>query len=246
MYASRRLFLLRITQLVFDRELFAIILRYSVPAALQFSLTSLANLTIVRLVNSFGASAAAGYTAATRIDQFATMPLANVSMAISTFAGQNMGAGQQDRAKLGLKSGMLSMLSVGLIISALALTMGRWLIGQFVNPDDAQYTQILSVGVRYLSVIALFYSVFALFFAFNGFFRGVGDAIVVMGLTVTSLTIRAVSAYLLVNLAGMGPEAVAWSIPIGWTLCTLFAWFYYRKRLWAGKTAVKSESAAPA
>ena len=238
-YASKRVPLLRVTKWIFDRELLSIVLRYSLPAAVQFSLTSLASLTIIRGVNSFGARGGAGYAAATRIDQFATMPLSNVSMAISTFVGQNMGAGLESRAKQGLKSGLISMMVVGVVISALALFLGRWLIGQFVDPMDAHFTEIVSVGVNYLSVIALFYILFSVFFAFNGFFRGVGDAVVVMALTITSLTIRAVSAYLLVDFAGMGPEAVAWSIPIGWGLCSLFAWFYYQRRFWAGKTIVR-------
>ena len=245
-YAGRKVPMLRITKLVFDRALLKTVLRYSLPAAVQFSLTSLAGLTIVRLVNSFGASAAAGYTAATRIDMFATMPLSNISMAISTFVGQNMGAGREDRAQKGLKSGMVSMIIIGAVVSVLALVFGRWMIAQFVDVTDPHFTEIVQVGVDYLMVIALFYTLFSVFFGFNGFFRGVGDAIVVMSLTIFSLTIRAVSAYLLVSFAGMGPEAVAWSIPIGWGLCSAFAWLYHKKRWWAGKVAVQRTRQAEA
>ena len=127
-------------------------------------------------------------------------------------------------------------------LSTLALLLGRWLIAQFVDAADPHFAEIVQVGVDYLMVIALFYTLFSVFFAFNGFFRGVGDAVIVMALTIISLTIRAVSAYLLVGFAGMGPEAVAWSIPIGWGLCSAFAWFYHKKRWWAGKVAVRRVS----
>lgn len=245
LYARRRAPLLRVSRLVFDRGVFRSILRYSVPAALQLSLTSLATLTITRLVNSFGSAAMAGYTAALKIDQLALMPLNNVSMAVSTFVGQNMGAGLEDRAKRGLRSSLLLMCGVAVFISLFILLYGRRLIALFVDASEEGSPEIIAIGARYLSVIVSFYIVFAVFFAFNGFFRGAGDAVIVMALTVTSLTIRSASAHLLVRFAGMGPEAVAWSIPIGWCLCSLAAFAYYKKRLWAGKT-VASPGAAPA
>jgi Na+-driven multidrug efflux pump len=59
-----------------------------------------------------------------------------------------------------------------------------------------------------------------------------------MAFPVASLTVRTASAYMLVNLAGMGAEALAWSIPIGWGITSISSWVYYKKRLWAGKMIV--------
>ena len=241
LYARKKVPLLHITKWVFDKQLFKLILRYSIPAAVQFSLTSLASLTIVRLVNGFGSSAVAGYTAAIKIDQFATMPLSNISLAISTFAGQNMGAGQEQRAKQGLKSGLIAMVGVGIVLSLVIFAFGNTLVRLFVDSADASFNEIVRIGHEYLSIMAYIYTLFAIFFAFNGFFRGVGDATIVMVLTIVSLTLRAVSAHLLVAYANMGPEAVAWSIMVGWALCGAIAFFYYKKRLWAGKAAVATK-----
>lgn len=239
LYANRFVPMLRIKKLIFDRKLFGPILRYSIPAAMQISLTSLASLTITRLINSFGYLATAGYTAALKLDQFALMPLQNISMATSTFVGQNMGAGQAERAQRGLRSSLLFMVGVGIFVSAFVILFGKGLTGLFVDKADPDAAAIVAIGNDYLTVIALFYTLFAVFFAFNGFFRGVGDAVIVMVLTVVSLTIRAVCAHIFVASFDMGPEAVAWSIPIGWGLCSLFAWFYYKKGFWKGKVAVK-------
>ena len=63
-----------------------------------------------------------------------------------------------------------------------------------------------------------------------------------MALTITSLTIRAVCAYMLVYFGGLGVEAVAWSIPIGWGLCSVYCVYYYRKRRWAGKLATSRKT----
>ena len=238
-YVARRVPLLKVDSLAFDRELFYTIMRYSVPAALQLSMTSLASLTIMRLVNGFGSNATAGYTTATKIDQMALMPASNISMAEASFVGQNMGAGKEDRAHKGLRSTAVFMVGLSLAISALILAFGSPLMALFMEPGDPNFGAIVNIGTRYLAVIALFYFLHAALFALNGFFRGVGDAVIVMVLTVTSLTIRSVSAHILVHQFGMGPEAVAWSIPIGWFTTSLMGYIYYQKGYWKGKVAVK-------
>jgi Na+-driven multidrug efflux pump len=182
----------------------------------------------------------AGITAAAKIDQLAIMPLSSISMALSTFVAQNMGADQENRAIKGFKMSLALMLGVAAAISALLLVFGQGLISMFVNQNEPGSAEITRVGLYYLNIIVLFYFLFALLFVFNGFFRGVGDAVIAMAFPVASLTVRTVSAYMLVNLAGMGAEALAWSIPIGWGITSLASWIYYKKRLWAGKMIVNS------
>ena len=240
-YALKYAPVLRISSLVFDREIAKSVLRYSIPAAIQFSLTSLNTLIIIRLVNSFGLSASAGFTAAARIDQFAILPLSSISVAISTFVAQNMGAGLESRAKAGFRSSFLFMILIAVILSGLIRIFGQSIVSLFVDSSEAYAAEIMQIGTEYLMVIANFYILFAIFFAFNGFFRGVGDAIIVMILTITSLTIRMVSAHLLAYFTDLGPVSVAWAIPIGWALCSIYCCVHYKKRLWDGKMQVKTE-----
>jgi len=237
-YVYRRAPLLQVKKLEFDAGLFRAIIRYGAPAALQQSIVSFANLTITRLINSFGSAAMAGITAVTRIDQLAIMPVGNLASALSTFVAQNMGAGLEDRAKKGFRTTLLYMLLISVVMSALLMAFSPQLISLFLNKDDLNTPEILRIGRTYLSTMVIFYFLFAFLFGFNGFFRGVGDAFIAMVFPVFSLTVRALSAYALVGYAGMGPEALAWSIPIGWGLSSLASWVYYRKGLWKGKTAV--------
>ncbi len=236
-YTYKKVPLLKVKKLVFDSSLFGAILKYGTPAAIQLALVSLASLTITRLINSFGAATMAGITAATKIDQFATMPVSNISMALSTFAAQNMGAGKEERARKGLRSSLLMMVGLAILISGVVMLLGASLISMFVSPNDANVGTILDAGNNYLSIMMMFYFVFAFLFAFNGFFRGVGDAVIAMVFPVASLTIRTVAAYMLVYFAGMGSEALAWSIPIGWAITSFASFIYYKKRLWVGKLA---------
>jgi len=234
-YTRRYVPLLRVKKLMFDVSLFRLILRYGAPAALQYSLVTLGTLIITRLINSFGASSMAAITAVTRIDMFTTMPISTLGMALSTFVAQNMGAGLEDRAIKGFKTAMLYMLVLSVVMSALLRFFAPQLISLFLDQSDPSYYEILDIGQRYMSIMVIFYFTFALLFGFNGFFRGVGDAVIAMVFPVFSLILRTVSAYALVGLAGMGPEALAWSIPIGWAMGSVASWIYYKKRLWAGK-----------
>ena len=237
LYTKKRVPLLCVDKYTFDRELFGLILKYGVPAAVQLSLVSLASLTITRLINSFGSAAIAAITAVGRIDQMAILPISTLSLALSTFVAQNMGAGLEDRAKKGLHITMLLMVTLAVLISATLMLFSPYLVSLFINQADPEAYDILLIGQRYLNILVVFYFLFAFLFGFNGFFRGAGDAVIAMVFPVASLTIRTVSAYGLVNIAGMGPEALAWSIPIGWGLCSAASFVYYKKRLWAGKIA---------
>jgi Na+-driven multidrug efflux pump len=225
--------------------MFRAILKYGAPAAIQMSLVSLAMLTVTRLINGFGATAAAGVTAANRIEQFAMMPIMTMSMALSTFVAQNMGAGKEARAISGMRSSALFMVGLSVVLSTVILTFGPQIMSLFLDADDALSPGILGIGVEYLNIISMFYFLFAFLFAFNSFFRGAGDAIIAMVFPVVSLTLRTVSAYMMVGFLDMGPEALAWSIPIGWGITSLASFVYYKRRLWVGKVVAKVEKVAP-
>ena len=237
-YARLRIPLMRVRKLTFDSGLCKLILRYGAPAAMQLSLVSFAQLTITRLINSFGSAAMAGITAAARIDQFAIMPIQNLSMAMSTFVAQNMGAGLEERAQKGLRTAAVYMLICAVFMSTVIMVLSNPLISLFLSQNDVNTPEIIRIGSEYLNNMAIFYFLFAFLFAFNGFFRGVGDAVMAMVFPVFSLTVRALSAYGLVGFMDMGPEALSISIPIGWVLSSFVSWLYYKKRLWVGKVAV--------
>jgi len=239
LYVHRYVPLLQIKRLTFDYKLLRLILKYGTPAALQMSFVSLSVLFITGLINTFGPAAMAGITAVSRIDALAIMPISTLGMAMSTFVAQNMGAGKEDRAIKSFRLTMVYMLIFAVCVSALLMAFAPEIISLFLSPGDISSSEILEIGTNYLSIMVMFYFLFAILFAFNGFFRGVGDATIAMVFPVISLSIRTLSAYGMVLFLGMGPEALAWSIPIGWSLSSFSSWIYYRKRLWVGKVATQ-------
>ena len=238
-YTRKHARLLYTTKIAFVISHFKHIIKYGTPAAIQLSLVSFAMLVITRLINSFGYEAMAGITAAGRIDQMAILPVSTLSLALSTFVAQNMGAGLEDRAIKGLWSILLSMVLMAAAISTVIIITGPWLMAMFVDANEPGADLIMQTGLNYLNILVVFYFLFAILFAFNGFFRGVGDAVIAMVFPVASLTLRTLGAYGLVHFAGMGPEALGWSIPIGWSVTSLLSFVYFKKRLWVGKTVIR-------
>ena len=240
-YVRHKVPLLRVQEMVFNRKLLLAILKYGVPAALQLSMVALAALIITRLINSFGTAAIASITAVQRIDQLAIIPIFTLSTALSVFVGQNIGAGKEDRCLKGLRVVMFQALVLAVGISATLLVFGRRLIALFIYQYDENVYVILEIGHNYMRIMILFYFLFAILFSFNGFFKGVGDAMIAMVFPAISLAIRTVAAYGLVYLGGMGPEALAWSIPLGWVVACFLSFAYYKKRLWVGKMVVNKK-----
>ena len=241
LYASKYAPLLWVKKFTYDKELLKSILKFGTPAAVQFGLVMLGALVIMRLINSFGSVAAAGIVAANKIDHLATMPVLTLSMALSTFVAQNMGADIEERAIQGFRITMRYMMVLSIIGSAILLATAPWVISLFLDPEYADTAEILVVSQNYLSILVFFYFLLAILFGFVGFFRGAGDAMIAMIFPVVSLTIRTVAAYTLVHAGGMGPEALAWSIPIGWSVTCVAGFVYYKKRLWVGKSITKKK-----
>ena len=240
-YVRRKVPTLRVKKMVFDHTLLVAILKYGLPAAFQMSFVSLSALIITRLINTFGTAAIAGITAAQRIDHLAIIPIFTLSMGLSIFVGQNMGAGKEERCKKGLRVVLLQTLGLTVVISGVLLIFGRYIISLFIYQQDEHIVEILEIGNNYLRIMVLFYFLFAILFTFNGFYKGVGDAMIAMIFPAFSLTIRTISAYALVYIGGMGPEALAWSIPLGWTVACVLSIIYYKRRMWVGKMAIEAK-----
>ena len=235
LYIRFKVPLLHVKKLLIDKSLLLAILKNGLPAALQMSLISISSLTITRLINSFGTAAIAGLTAVQRIDHLAIIPVATLSMALSVFVGQNIGAFKEDRCKQGLRLAMLQSVSLAVLMSIVMMLFSRNLVALFIDAEDVHVTEIITIGQNYLNIMVIFYFLFAIQFTFNGFLRGVGDALNATLISLGNLILRVSSAYFLVHIVSMGPEAIAWSLPFGWLFSCTVGFIYYKKGFWKGK-----------
>jgi putative MATE family efflux protein len=219
----------------FDRDIFNKTLRIGLPTGLQHTFVSLGMAVVQVIVNLFGTNVIAAYAAASRLDSLATLPAMNFGMALSTFVGQNIGAGKTERIKSGLKSTLIMSSAVSLAGTFIMIFFGRYLIQLFVRYTESE---VIRIGSEYLVIVGSFYVVFSAMFSINGVMRGAGDTIVPMLITFLSLwMVRIPVAYFLSS--GIGESGIWWAIPIGWITGTILAFLYYRTGKWKAKAVVR-------
>lgn len=212
--------------LYFNKNIFKKISNYSILSSVQYSVMNFGILLIQGLVNSFGVSAMAAFAAVVKIESFAYMPVQDFGNAFSTFIAQNMGAGKQKRIYTGIRSAVKIITIYCVIISALILLSAKPLMYIFINKNE---TEILTIGVQYLSIVAGFYCLIGYLFMFYGLFRGIGKPGVSIILTVVSLGIRVILAYILSAVNWIGIVGIWWSIPIGWALADVIGVILIRR-----------------
>jgi putative MATE family efflux protein len=249
-YLNRNHELIRfnIKEFSFDWGIFRQSLRIGLPTGLQQAFVALGMMALMRIVNGFGTSVVAGYTAAGRLDSLAVIPSMVFSQALATFVGQNIGAGKIERVRRGLARTLLMSSTVAVLVTILIIIFKYPLMSLFTKDEE-----VIQIGGRYLTVVTSFYLLFTGMFAYGGVMRGAGDTLVPMFLTLFSLwIIRIPTAVFLsqetiplfgltVHGAGMGAQGIWWSIPTGWGIGLLLSLLYYRTGRWKTKTVVRAK-----
>ncbi len=221
--------------LKWDKTMFAQMLRIGLPTGLQQTLVSLGMMALTRVVNGFGPLTMAAYTAALRIDSIASMPAMNLSQAVTTFTGQNIGAGKPERVRRGHLSAIAVNAGISLVMTLCVILFGRQMMGIFTTDQ-----RVVAIGAQYLLIVGLFYVVFGTMFINNGVMRGAGDVFIPMINTILALwVVRLPCALLFTKVFHMGSDGIWWSIPAGWSIGFVFSTWYYLSGKWKNKSIVK-------
>lgn len=220
-----------------DFKLVYQIVRVGLPSGMMQAIFSCATLVVQSLTNTFGEAIIAVTTVVMRVDGFAMMPNFTFGMAMTTFVGQNIGAGKWDRVNKSLKIGLTIGLSTcGALVTAILL-FGRNLIGIFSNTPD-----VITNGNNMLNILAFGYLSFCVTQILMGIMRGAGDTVTPMIISaITTVAIRVPVAYLLAFLTRTpelptgAPESIYWSLLISWVSGTILSTILYLKGGWKKK-----------
>lgn len=239
-YVYQRVPLLRYTRAewVFDMDIFKTMLKIGIPSSIQQTVASIGMMAMQALVNSFGSVTMAAYTAASRMDSFAMMPIMTLGMAVSTFTGQNIGANRLDRVRSGLWATTAMVVASCIIVSVLVFTVGPQMIQVFINAEE---TEVIARGVEYMQTVSVFYVVFGVMVIFNGVLRGAGDTMVPMVTTIVALITRVSVGYWLVTFPSISYRGIWWAIPAGWVVGTIIPTFRYFSGAWKAKAVVRQQ-----
>lgn len=208
------------------------------PASIEMSARALGLTVMTFLIASFGTLAVASYGAASNILQLVMIPAMGLSMAVATLVGQNIGAGNIDRAarigKLGAWLGFWILTAAGAIVFLGA----PYIIGFFV-PGDAAVTE---GGTMFLRIMALSWGFLGVQLALTGVLRASGNMVVTMILTLVSQwVIQFPLAYVLSKHTALGIEGIWWAFPISYVVIALITLAIYAKGDWKKKRLTDPE-----
>lgn len=230
---THKVFRLNFRSLEFDKQVFVKSLKIGVPSGFQHMLVAGAMLALNRIVNQFGTDAVAAYSVAGRIDAFAIIPVMSLSMGISSFVGQNMGANKPERVRKGYYSALFMGATVSLITSIVVLFFGKNMMGIFSTDSS-----VVTIGAGYLAIVGSFYILFSIMYITTGVLRGAGDTFIPMLFTLFSLwVIRVPLASIFAEKYGV--IGVWWSVPIAWSVGLILAQIYYATGRWKRIQLVK-------
>ena len=212
----------------------------AIPSILQQSFISVGNIILQSVINTFGASVIAGYSAAVKLNNMVITSFTTLGNGISNYTSQNMGAGKMDRVKAGFGAGRNLVWLICVPIVILYFFFGRTLLLLFMNDPQGP---AIDTGMLFLHILSPFYFVVSLKLVTDGILRGCGLMGRFMVATFTDLILRVGMAIVLSG-TELGSTGIWLSWPIGWCIGTVLSIVFYataiRKAL--GQPSLKKEA----
>ena len=233
LYAVKRNehFRIKREEIRFDRKISLRIIRIGVPLSLQFSLIAVSCMALQKVVNSFGSIAMAAFTATSRMEQVIHQPYQTLGTALSTYTGQNYGAGKHDRVEDGFRRAMLIMVAFSLLMLPVMQFFGDNIIRLFVQKEE---TEVIAMGAGALRITSYFYACLGSIYVVRGVLNGLGDAFFALLNGIVEVIGRFTLPILLTAYAGVGVWGIWWSVGIVWSMAgisALLRYLSYRKKL---------------
>lgn len=214
-------------QVRFHNDMLREILKYGLPTGVQNSVIGLANVILQSNVNSFGEDAMAGYGSYVKLEGFAFLPITCFSMAMTTFIGQNLGAGNYGRAKEGARFGIVMALVLAETIGVIMFLAVPQLVAMF-NADP----EVVRLGTKQGRTEALFYFLLAFSHIIAGICRGAGKGIVPMIIMLSVWCVFRI-AYITVMMHIVHDIGlIYWAYPLTWGISSVIYLVYYVKSDW--------------
>lgn len=199
----------------------------AIPSILQQSFISVGNIIIQGVINTFGSSVIAGYSAAVKLNNLVITSLTTLGNGISNFTAQNIGAQKLSRVREGYKAGIKLVWLLCIPIVLIYFFAGRYLVYIFI---DNPMGEAMSTGIMFLRIISPFYFVVSAKLVSDGILRGAQMMNRFMIATFTDLILRVILARVLSVPLGTTGIWISW--PIGWTIATILSFIFYNTGEW--------------
>ncbi len=214
------------------------IVKLGLPSGLTQAIFSMAMIVVQSLTNSFGEMVIAANVIIMRVDGFAMMPNFSFGTAMTTYAGQNVGAKDYKRVEDGAKQGTLIAVATSTVITALILIFGKYLMGVFTETAE-----LVDLSNHMMHILAAGYIAMAVTQSLSGVMRGAGDTITPMWISLfTTVALRVPVAYGIAWLtrSDLYPngrsECIFISLLVSWVIGALITAICYRAGKWKSKS----------
>lgn len=199
----------------------------AVPSILQQSFISVGNILIQSVINGFGPSVMAGYSAAVKLNNMVITSFTTIGNGISNFSAQNLGAHKYNRIGEGFRAGLKMVWCLCIPFCAIYIFCGKYLLLLFMEQGAAA---ALLTGRQFLWILSPFYFVVSAKLVADGILRGVSAMRQFMIGTFTDLILRVILSFVLSDWTNSALGIwCAW--PIGWTIAMVLSIHFYRKEI---------------
>ncbi len=216
-----------ISKLAMDKETIAKELKIGFPTGIQNSVIAIGNVVVQSNINAFGAVAMAGCGSYFKLEGFVFLPIVCMTMALTTFVSQNLGAGNYDRVRKGSVIGTLISAGAAEVIGVITIVFAPILLRMFSNDPE-----VLAIGASQARTESLFYFMLATSHALAGIYRGAGKTTVPMLVMLSSWCLLRIT-YITVTVRFIPVvNVIFWAYPLTWSVSTIIFIIYYFKANW--------------
>lgn len=215
-------------ELIMEKDLSSRLLLLSFPIAFQNTVIFIGGMIVQSVVNSFGVIFIAGFTATNKLYGILESAAISYGYSMSTYAGQNLGAGDLKRIRKGVRSALLIALITSITIAAFTLLLGKNILMWFLSGDPAQTTAALQIAYHYLTIMGLFLPTLYLLYIIRSTLQGTGDTFMPFISGIAEFAMRVSAALILPRFFGQEgifyAEILAW---IGADVILLGSYFFH-------------------
>ena len=219
---EKEMYRLSFKKLKLDRFMLRNIVKIGFPSGLRMMIVSFSNVFVQSYINAFGSAAMAGWSSYGKIDKICILPSQSIDLAITTFAGQNLGAGNIERTKKGTRTALFMNWAVSFVLIAVTVIFAEKLVACFNQDAD-----VLRFGTMFVRYMMPFYLVLSVNSTLSGSLQGAGNTKIPVAIMMGSfIVVRQIYLFIISRVT----TSVLWIVlgyPVGWCLSSLLMAIYY-------------------
>lgn len=237
-YAYHKVEYFRLTaeQLRFKSEIVVNSIKMGVPIALQNSMIAVSCMVLQGVVNTFGETIMASYTIISRIEQIVQQPFSSLGMALTTYSGQNIGAGKPERVRKGFRQATLMVLVFSICLIPIAYLLGEQIVGIFVKEKE-----VIEVSAKALRINSLCYFGLGMIYVPRAVLNGCGDTGFAMINGGTEVGCRVLYSQILTKIPTLGYWGIWLTTGATWATTAVVCVIRYLQGKWHWKTVTRVE-----